>query len=188
MEWFIKQNSKTWKFELLVSKDFFSKEAIMRSAYKFLDLGYFFFKLDSNWDYIVEFVAKDEKADSKNIIWDFYNEILNVELRIQLEKKNKTTREKIIERAIWMSLDVVNIARDWQDANNSTIDFDKDIDEILKELENDPDLQIDKDEIERILKEIEEESSNSETIVEEKTEITLDLNWVEDAKKKFKNK
>jgi hypothetical protein len=50
------------------------------------------------------------------------------------------------------------------------IDFDKDIDDILKEIENDPDLQINEEEIARILKEIEEESNS-----EEKPQVMINL-------------
>ncbi|MDP2395742.1 MAG: hypothetical protein Q8S84_02165 [bacterium] len=53
---------------------------------------------------------------------------------------------------------------------NNQIDFDKDIDDILKEIENDPDLQINEEEIARILKEIEEESNS-----EEKPQIMINL-------------
>jgi CBS-domain-containing membrane protein len=56
-----------------------------------------------------------------------------------------------------------------EETNNQEIDFDKDIDEILKEIENDPELKIDEDEIEKILKEIEEESNEEDGV-----EIDLD--------------
>ena len=45
-------------------------------------------------------------------------------------------------------------------SQNKQIDFDKDIDEILREIENDPDLKIDEEEIEKILKEIEQETES----------------------------
>jgi antitoxin component HigA of HigAB toxin-antitoxin module len=75
--------------------------------------------------------------------------------------------------------------RDW---NKNEIDFDKDIDEILKEIENDPELKINEEEIEKILKEIEEETETGGTVMVEETKITLDVNWVEDAKKKFQDR
>jgi len=53
---------------LFVDKEFFSKESLMRAAYKFLDLGYFFFKLDKSGNYVVEFKAKDEKSSTDKII------------------------------------------------------------------------------------------------------------------------
>jgi CBS-domain-containing membrane protein len=71
--------------------------------------------------------------------------------------------------------------------NNSEqnqIDFDKDIDEILKEIENDPELQIDEEEIEKILKEIEEETESE--LNEEQPAITVDPEAVKKAKEQFK--
>jgi len=65
---------------------------------------------------------------------------------------------------------------------NNQIDFDKDIDEILKEIENDPDLKIDEEEIEKILKEIEEETEKEDV----KPEITVNLDAVKNMKEKFK--
>jgi CBS-domain-containing membrane protein len=62
------------------------------------------------------------------------------------------------------------------------VDFDKDIDEILKEIEEDPDLKIDEEEIEKILKEIEEET---ETEIE-KPKLTIDPEAVKKAKENFK--
>jgi len=62
------------------------------------------------------------------------------------------------------------------------IDFDKDIDDILREIENDPDLKIDEEEIERILKEIEEETASMD---EEKPKIVIDPDAVKKAKEKF---
>jgi CBS-domain-containing membrane protein len=59
-------------------------------------------------------------------------------------------------------------------ASNSTVEeinFDKDIDEIIKEIENDPDLQIDEDEIQQMLREIEEETANEQV---EKPVIKID--------------
>jgi hypothetical protein len=109
-------------------------------------------------------------------------------LRDKLEKDNKEIREKIVWAAIANSIDQSNFVslntddkRDW---DRSEIDFDKDIDEILKEIENDPELKIDEEEIERILKEIEEETASEE----QAKNITLDINWVEDAKKKFQDR
>jgi CBS-domain-containing membrane protein len=59
-------------------------------------------------------------------------------------------------------------------ASNSTVEeinFDKDIDEIIQESANDPDLQIDEDEIQQMLREIEEETANEQV---EKPVIKID--------------
>jgi hypothetical protein len=55
----------------------------------------------------------------------------------------------------------------------------------LREIENDPELKIDEAEIERILREIEEETSNVEI---EATKISLDTNNIKDVKSKFQNR
>jgi CBS-domain-containing membrane protein len=109
-------------------------------------------------------------------------------LRDKLEKDNKEIREKIVWAAIANSLDSNNFVSldTWNE--NKEIDFDKDIDEILKEIENDPELKIDEEEIERILKEIEEETEGEWVEIIEETKITLDVNKVEDAKKKFQDR
>jgi CBS-domain-containing membrane protein len=68
---------------------------------------------------------------------------------------------------------------------NNKIDFDRDIDDILKEIENDPELKIDEEEIEKILREIEEETGND---IEDNTPvIKLDTDAVKKAKENFNN-
>jgi hypothetical protein len=84
-----------------------------------------------------------------------------VYLRDTLEKDNKVIREAIVTKAINGPLDMQNfVSLDTDNYQSNEIDFDKDIDEILKEIENDPDLKIDEAEIEKILKEIEEETES----------------------------
>jgi hypothetical protein len=63
---------------------------------------------------------------------------------------------------------------------SNQVDFDKDIDDILAEIENDPDLKIDEAEIQSILSEIEEESKN-----QTKPTIAVNTSAVEELKKKF---
>jgi hypothetical protein len=112
--------------------------------------------------------------------------MLNVYLRDALEKDNKEIREAIVNTALNSTFDANNFVSIDTDnkGNNSQIDFDKDIDEILREIENDPDLKIDEAEIERILKEIEEESK-MEATESDKKEITLNPKNAKDAKKRF---
>lgn len=190
MEKFLNEIVKGNKFELLIDSKIFSKEIVLKSAYNFLDLGYFFFKFDDNNNLILQFTKKGWVTESPSkIIWDFSDELLNVYLRDKLEHDNKDIREKIVGAAIANSLDADNYSEfDTDNKDNSgqnQIDFDKDIDEILREIENDPDLKIDEAEIERILKEIEEETQDFET---EKPNITLDPNSIKDVKAKFQNR
>jgi len=153
------------KCELIVDVKLFDKDNVLKAAYVFLDRAYFFFKLDDNDNIVVQFTVKD-KEDIENIIVDFSDELLAVYLRNNLEKKNKKIRETIVSAAIANSLDgsnFISIDTDsqwWEKQEQNQVDFDKDIDEILKEIENDPELKIDEEEIENILKEIEEEAES----------------------------
>lgn len=191
MEGFLKE-TKTWeKFELLIDTKIFSKEIILKAVYNFLDRGYFFFKYDKK-NIILQFTKREDNLEKpENIISDFSDELLSVILRDNLEKDNKVIREKIVTAAIWNSLDTINYAAidtDVKACNTNEeanqIDFDKDIDDILKEIENDPELKIDEEEIEKILKEIEEETESE--VEDAKPEITVDVDAVAKAKEQFK--
>jgi hypothetical protein len=104
-------------------------------------------------------------------------------LRNKLEQDNKFIRETIVEKAINGPFDTNNfVSLDTDNMNSNQIDFDKDIDEILKEIENDPDLKIDEAEIEKILKEIEEETESEI----QKPEIKIDVDAFKNMKEKFK--
>lgn len=189
MKVFLKEIVKGSKFELLIDSKIFSKDIVLKAAYNFLDKGYFFFSLDENNNLILQFTAKSWIKESPEIIiWEFSDEVLSVYLRDKLEKDNKDIREKIVGAAIANSLESQNYVEINTDivenSEQDQIDFDKDIEDILKEIENDPELKIDEEEIERILKEIEEESEKD--IVIEETVINIDLDAVKDVKEKFK--
>lgn len=191
---FLKKEINGNAFELLIDSSLFLPDIVLRAAYNFLDRGYFFFRLDPEGNTILQFTPKNGVTESgETIIGEYSDELLNVCLRDKLEKENKTIREAIIGAAISNSLDsngFISIDTDRRnDGGNSDtvnmIDFDKDIDEILREIENDPELKIDEAEIERILKEIEEESRSE---ISSELKITLDPNKVQDAKKKFQSR
>ena len=186
MEQFLKQDIEGNKIELLIDTKIYSKDIILKAAYMFLDKGYFFFKLDTDNNIILQFTIKEwVKNKSEDIIWDFSDELLSVYLRDKLEKDNKDIREKIVWAAIANSLDSNSfVSLDTNNSNNwekNQIDFDKDIDDILKEIENDPDLKIDEAEIEKILKEIEEET---ETEIVKPT-ISINQDAIKKAKEQF---
>ena len=184
MEAFLKETIGWNKFELLIDTKIFPKDIILKAAYNFLDRGYFFFKEADN-NILLQFTNReDSNEQAKGIIADFSDELLSVTLRDNLEKDNKQIRERIIWTAIWNSLDVNNFTSIDTDNNSdqNQIDFDKDIDDILKEIENDPELKIDEEEIEKILKEIEEET---ETEIEKPT-ITINPDAIKKAKEQFK--
>ena len=174
------------QMEFLIDTQIFSKDIVLKAAYNFLDQGYFFFQLDENKNIILQFTAKEwvnEKLEK--IIGEFSDELLAVHLRDKLEKDNKTIRETIIGKALLWPIDQENfVTLDTNKKQQDVIDFDKDIDEILKEIENDPDLKIDEDEIANILKEIEEETESEI----KKPEVTVNKTSIEGAKEMFKKK
>ncbi|MDD2892110.1 MAG: hypothetical protein PHQ95_04035 [Candidatus Gracilibacteria bacterium] len=188
---FLKKNIENNRFELTIDTGLFNSQIVLKAAYNFLDRGYFFFGLDGEKSITLQFTPKEGvKETPESIIGDFSDELLSVLLRDMLEKDNKDIREKIVGAAIANSLDSkgfveLDTNRKQDNMQNNQIDFDKDIDEILREIENDPELKIDEAEIERILKEIEEETQ-SELL--EKTTITLDVNAVKNAKENFQSK
>lgn len=169
------------QFELLIDTNIFSKDIILKSAYTFLDKGYFFFKEDKEGNILLQFTKKQGvKETPEYIIWEFSDELISVILRDQLEKDNKTIRETIVWAAIANSLDSDNFVEDKNNQNNNQIDFDKDIDDILAEIENDPDLKINEEEIENILKEIEEETEQME-----KPTLKLNVDAIKGLKDQF---
>lgn len=175
------------QFELLIDTQIFSKDIVLKTSYNFLDEWYFFFKLDDQRNLIVQCSLKDGiKKDPKVILWEFSDELLDMYLRDRLEKDNRIIRETIVSKSLLGPLDTMNYVSHDPD-NQKEIDFDKDIDEIIKEIENDPDLQIDEQEIQQMLKEIEEETSpwTSET---QKPTITVDADSISQAKDMFKKK
>ncbi|QFR39613.1 His-Xaa-Ser system protein HxsD [Candidatus Gracilibacteria bacterium 28_42_T64] len=188
MEQFLKKEIKNDQLELLIDTKIYSKDIILKAAYMFLDKGYFFFKHDRENNIILQFTAKDStKINSETLVGSFSDELLSVYLRDKLEKDNKEIRETIVKKAINGPLDTLNFVSfntDEAEKNleQNQIGFDKDIDEILKEIENDPDLKIDDAEIEKILKEIEEETGSEKT----KPMITINPDAIKKAKDNFK--
>ena len=188
-EFLKKQELQADTFELLIDANLFTADIVMRAAYNFLDRGNFFFSLDANRDIILQCNRKDGVTEpTEQIVRDYSDELLSTHLRATLERDNRTIRETIVRAALTNSLDTrhfVSLDTDsrgtqgGEAVNNNRIDFDKDIDEILREIENDPDLKIDEAEIERILKEIEAETK---PVI---TDPVLDPKKVENAKKKF---
>lgn len=183
MSQFLQETIDGTTFELLIDTKIFPKDIALKAAYNLLDQWYFFFKLDDDKNLILEFTRKPEiDIDPKVVIWEYSDELLDVYLRDKLEKDNKIIRETIVTKAINGPLDTENfVSLDTENQQQNEIDFDKDIDEILKEIENDPDLQIDEAEIEAILKEIEEETENMP-----KPEVKADASGIQNAKDMFK--
>lgn len=178
MDFLIKKDIDSSFFELIIDVNIFSKDLILRTAYNFLDKGYFLFSMD--WKNIKLQCKKKEDCqdDTEKIILDFSDELLNVYLRVKIEQENKSLRETIINTALSSSIDLSNYVEIETNTNN----FDDEIENILKDLENDPELKIDEEDIRKLLSEVRWEDTH---LVKP---INLNINNLLDAKKKFQNR
>ncbi len=177
MDFLIQKEVSRDMFELVIDTKIFSKNIVLKTAYNFLDLWYFIFTMVGK-NIKVQCKKKAEShIDSEEIILKFCDELLNVYLRSELEKDNKVIREEIITAALSWSIDMNNYVEIDIKKENSTLE--NEIENILKELENDPELKIDEDDIKKLLGEIEWKKP---------TESILNVNNLNDVKKKFQNR
>lgn len=183
MQEFLKTIIEGEKFELLIDTNIFDKNIILKAVYAFLDKWYFFFHHDIENNIILQFTKKEGvKIKPEIIISNFYEELIAVLLRDTLEKENRVIRETIVHKAINWPLDDDNFVNAEENTLTNEIEFDKDIDDILKDIENDPDLQINEEEIESLLSEIESDEKWGTV----KPKIPLNISALADAKKQFK--
>jgi His-Xaa-Ser system protein HxsD len=184
MEPILRKSTEWNSLEMVIDKKIFDKDVVLKAAFNFIDRGYFLFSINSDGNILLQYTPKDDATlDSEKVVREFTDDLLEVFLRDKLEKDNRVIREAIITKSLLGPLDIQNfVTLDTQNQTSNQIDFDKDIDEILKEIENDPELKIDEEEIEKILKEIEAESWSDV----QKPTVSVDLKAVEDVKLKFK--
>lgn len=180
---FLSQNTENNRLELIVDHSLFSDTVILKSAYTFLDRAYFFFQKKDD-DTLVQIQPKEWEAwSAEKFALEYSDELLATALRFRIEEENKVVRETIVRRALGSYADLPNFTS-IQTAPTNQIDFDKDIDEILREIENDPELKIDEEEINRILAEIEAETA----LMNQPKTPTIDPNKLKDVKKNFQRK
>lgn len=182
MKNFISKNIENNRLEVLIDINIFSLSISMKAAYVFLDRAYFFFYIENN-QLVVQITPKEwQKWSAEHFALEYSDELLAYSLRVQIENENKIVRETIVRRALGSYADLPNFKSVDASQNSSwQIDFDKDIDEILREIETDPDFKIDEEEINRILAEIEADAQ-----VLQKPKI--DPNKLKDVKKNFQHK
>ena len=112
------------------SKELYSKNALLRAAYRFTNDYYVHLTAD-NECYIVEMTSKESAADNKLSKDDFTNEILAQTVRENVFKETKELRTLIMARAFASSVidnscdkeaeysteEDENILRDWFEQN-----------------------------------------------------------------------
>ena len=108
--------------EYKLSKEIYSKQAILKTAYKFTDDYYV--HLDSNHDYyLVSLFPKND--DSVMIQENFQNEVLCYMVRESVQDRTKNIRELILARAFASTI-IENTAVDEPETNEEV-----DINDIL---------------------------------------------------------
>lgn len=83
---------------------------------------------------------------SEQIVKDFSDELLNVHLRMNIDNRALGLRDLIADAAIFSSYDPTHYIE-----SKPQRDLDAEIDSILQDLENDPDLSMDEKEIRSML-------------------------------------
>lgn len=107
-------------------KELYSKEALLKAAYTYIDDYYVHLDADDE-QYIVDVSAKDEGNDNLPSTEAFVNEMLIQEMRAVVWKKTNNIRELIYARALASTIidkPADEIAED---------DYDPDADSILKD-------------------------------------------------------
>lgn len=86
---------------LRVEKHLYDHEAILSAAHKFTDLCYIHIT-SINADYFgIFFSLKNSNADLNTCIKEFCNELIDQQIRHNLEKSNKSIKELIIKKAFF---------------------------------------------------------------------------------------
>jgi len=83
-----------------INKELYSKDAILETAYKFTNNYYFEIKSQDK-NYLIKLKSKISSINIKNIKEDFLNELIDQQLRFNLNKKNHLLREMIIKKAFF---------------------------------------------------------------------------------------
>ena len=91
------------KFAILLNKTIYCSEAILAAAYKFSE--FFYFKIDSkDSDYFEVLFAfkKDAEGSSVNsLIHDYCSELIDQQIRFNLNKSNSAIKALIIKKAFF---------------------------------------------------------------------------------------
>lgn len=177
MDFLIKKDISWNKFELIIDTKIFSKDIILKTAYNFLDIWYFIFSYEGKNIKMQCQTKNSENISSEQLILNFCDEILNVYLREKIENENKELRNIIISTALKGSIDSDNFVE-----IPTSDDTENDIEKLLKDLENDPELMIDEKEIQKLINQIKIEETNKNQW------IILDINNINNVKDKFKNR
>lgn len=116
---------------LKLNKNIYPVEAVVNTAYFFIDKIYVLLDIDSRGNVLVYLTPKNNtgKRQIDTLIKEFYNELLNQKIRIKISKDAKKIREKIITSALASALPLS------PSPQKKETEIDKELEEILKETE-----------------------------------------------------
>jgi len=106
----------------------YSKESIIAASYSFLDRAYIILEKNQN-KIVVNILPKNKKEDIKKLSLDFYNELINYAHYIFKFKTNAKAFKELMEKALFSA------------SYSVTEEEDKEIQELIKELEKEESLQ-----------------------------------------------
>ncbi len=78
------------------SKEIYSKEALLKSAYRFTDIAYLHLDVDQEYYYVTIELKNNDKVISEK---DFQNILLAEMVRLCVSNKTKNIRELVLARA-----------------------------------------------------------------------------------------
>ena len=109
--------------QISLSKAFYTKEALLKAAFAFLDRAYVHLNQDDNY-WIISMRAK--RDSEKDLTAEFENELLAQEVRRVVYKRTHSIRELLLARAMASSLvtdddPVVKIHEDEESVSNEEL-------------------------------------------------------------------
>ncbi|MFZ3232531.1 MAG: hypothetical protein WA194_03235 [Patescibacteria group bacterium] len=128
-------------FEFFVDEGLFSKEVVMKALYPYLDTCYFFLRRTEGGITVrCDLHDKGKDVGPAAMAGILSGAILDGYLRERVTSENKDIREKLVTTALEHSLRQAMVVEDGDDFRTIT-NSGKSIDEILKELEMEFDIQ-----------------------------------------------
>ena len=99
---FLKKTADGFRFK--VDGNIYSPDAVKSTCYVFSDRCYVFIKNKTKNRYEIEMRFK-QKGDVRELVGEFYNELLGNILRKSVSKYNKKIREYIVAKALFSAVD-----------------------------------------------------------------------------------
>lgn len=128
---FVKKSSDGRMAEFVLDSSVYPKETVMKTAYLFLDKAYFRFA-NSPEGFLTACKTKSDSLSAETLLGEFANELLNTVLRERMAMENRAVRETIYAGAL------AHCFREPDELScrpHQAPAFEKDLDQILKEIE-----------------------------------------------------